>query len=176
MKGFTEGCIIHGLFHGDLHAGNLFVTPDGRIALLDFGITARMTPLERSAFLRLMLFGAMGDIPGQVAAFRDLGALPADTDIDEVIRELGLDKAPVDPTTLSQDQLISEIPRIIKALIGLGARLPKTLMLSVTNLAFLAGAIAVATSCAQRTAPAACTRRRGRRHAQQDRAAVRRHH
>jgi len=143
MKGFTEGCIIHGLFHGDLHAGNLFVTPDGRIALLDFGITARMTPLERSAFLRLMLFGAMGDIPGQVAAFRDLGALPADTDIDEVIRELGLDKAPVDPTTLSQDQLISEIQRIIKALMGMGARLPKILMLYVKNLVFLDGAIAV---------------------------------
>lgn len=34
MKGFTEGCIVHGIFHGDLHAGNLFVTPDGRIALL----------------------------------------------------------------------------------------------------------------------------------------------
>ncbi|HPU40591.1 MAG TPA: AarF/ABC1/UbiB kinase family protein, partial [Microthrixaceae bacterium] len=114
-----------------------------RIALLDFGITARMTPLERSAFLRLMLFGAMGDIPGQIAAFRDLGALPADTDIDEVIRELGLDKAPVDPTTLSQDQLVSEIQRIIKALMGMGARLPKILMLYVKNLVFLDGAIAV---------------------------------
>ncbi len=143
MKGFTEGCIICGLFHGDLHAGNLFVTPDGRIALLDFGITARMTPLERSAFLRLMLYGAMGDIPGQIAAFRDLGALPADTDIDEVISELGLDKAPVDPTTLSQDQLVSEIQRIIKALMGMGARLPKILMLYVKNLVFLDGAIAV---------------------------------
>ena len=143
MKGFTEGCIVHGIFHGDLHAGNLFVTPDGRIALLDFGITARMTPLQRSAFLRMILYGAMGDIPGQIAAFRDLGALPADTDIDEVIRELGLDKAPVDPTTLSQDQLVGEIQRIIKALMGMGARLPKILMLYVKNLVFLDGAIAV---------------------------------
>ena len=25
MKGFTEGCIVHGIFHGDLHGGNLFV-------------------------------------------------------------------------------------------------------------------------------------------------------
>ena len=143
MKGFTEGCIVHGIFHGDLHAGNLFVTPDGRIALLDFGITARMTPLQRSAFLRMMLYGAMGDIPGQVTAFRDLGALPPDTDIDEVIRELGLDKAPVDPTTLDQEQLVSEIQRIIKALMGMGARLPKILMLYVKNLVFLDGAIAV---------------------------------
>ncbi len=142
MTGFTEGCIVHGLFHGDLHGGNLMVLDDGRIALLDFGITARMTPLQRSAFLRLMLCGAMGDIPGQIGAFRDLGALPADTDIDEVIRELGLDQAPVDPTTLDQDELLGEIQRIIKALMGMGARLPKILMLYVKNLVFLDGAIA----------------------------------
>jgi ubiquinone biosynthesis protein len=143
MKGFTEGCIVYGIFHGDLHAGNLFVTEEGRIALMDFGITARMTPLQRSAFLRLMLFGAMGNIPGQIEAFRDLGALPADTDIDEVIRELGLDRAPVDPTTLDQEELLGEIQRIIKALMGMGARLPKILMLYVKNLVFLDGAISM---------------------------------
>ncbi|MCP4434188.1 MAG: AarF/ABC1/UbiB kinase family protein [Actinomycetia bacterium] len=143
VMGFTEGCMVHGIFHGDLHAGNLFVTPDSRIALMDFGITARMTPLERNAFMRLMLTGAMGDIPGQIAAFRDLGALPADTDIDDVMRELGLDKAPVDPTSLSQEELLAEIQRIIKALLAMGARLPKILMLYVKNLVFLDGAISL---------------------------------
>lgn len=143
VVGFTEGCMVHGIFHGDLHAGNLFVTPDGRIALMDFGITARMTDLERGAFLRMMLSGAVGDIPGQIAAFRDLGALPADTDIDDVMRELGLDRAPVDPTTLSQEELLGEIQRIIKALLAMGARLPKILMLYVKNLVFLDGAISM---------------------------------
>src|SRR5262245_9427920 len=33
MIGFIEGAIIHGIFHGDLHGGNLFVLPDGRTAL-----------------------------------------------------------------------------------------------------------------------------------------------
>jgi ubiquinone biosynthesis protein len=142
VKGFTEGCMVHGIFHGDLHAGNLFVTPQGRIALMDFGITARMTPLERSAFLRMMLGGATGDVRTQIEAFRDLGALPADTDVDDVMRELGRDRAPVDPTTLSQDELLAEIQRIIKALLAMGARLPKVLMLYVKNLVFLDGAIA----------------------------------
>lgn len=142
MRGFTEGCMVHGIFHGDLHGGNLFIQPDGRIALLDFGITARMTDLERNAFLRLTFTAATGDIPGQLAALRDLGALPADTDIDDVIRELRLDQAPVDPTKLSQEQLVGELQRIIKALLGMGARLPKILMLYVKNLVFLDGAIA----------------------------------
>ena len=25
MIGFLEGCMMHGIFHGDLHGGNLFV-------------------------------------------------------------------------------------------------------------------------------------------------------
>lgn len=143
VMGFTEGCLVHGIFHGDLHAGNLFVTPEGRIALMDFGITARLTALERSAFLRLMMAGAVGDVRTQIEAFRDLGALPADTDIDDVMRELGLDRAPVDPSGLSQEELLGEIQRIVKALLAMGARLPKILMLYVKNMVFLNGAIAL---------------------------------
>ena len=52
---FLEGAMIYGVFHGDLHAGNLFVLPDGRVALLDFGMTGRMTPKQRQAFMRLMV-------------------------------------------------------------------------------------------------------------------------
>jgi ubiquinone biosynthesis protein len=62
--------------------------------------------------------------------------------VDDVIRTLGLDQAPVDPTTLDQDQLVGEIQRIIKELLAMGARLPKILMLYVKNLVFLDGAIA----------------------------------
>lgn len=142
MRGFTEGCLIWGIFHGDLHGGNLMVLPDGRIGLLDHGITARMTPLERSALLRLMMNGATGDVMGQLAAFRDLGALPPDVPLREIVKELGLDKAPIDPTTLEQQELVDEIQRIIKALLAYGARLPKILMLFVKNLVFLDGAIA----------------------------------
>ena len=39
---FLEGAMLYGVFHGDLHGGNLFVQPDGRTALLDFGITGRL--------------------------------------------------------------------------------------------------------------------------------------
>ena len=54
MIGFMEGAMIHGIFHGDLHGGNLFVLPDGRVALLDFGIIGRMDEPKRRAFLRLL--------------------------------------------------------------------------------------------------------------------------
>jgi ubiquinone biosynthesis protein len=142
MIGFLEGAMITGIFHGDLHGGNLLVLPDGRTGLLDFGITGRLREIERQAFLRLLVCGTMNDVPGQLRALQDLGALPPDADLDEIIVVLGLDQAPVDPTTLTPEQLTGEIQKVVKALLGTGARLPKPLMLFVKNLVFLDGAIA----------------------------------
>jgi ubiquinone biosynthesis protein len=142
MIGFIEGAILHGIFHGDLHGGNLFVMPDGRTALLDFGITGRLDETKRLAFLRLLMGGSVNDVMGQLAALRDLGALPADADLDVVFRELRLDGPVVDPTTMTGDQLVGELQQVIKALLGLGARMPKELMLFVKNMVFIDGAIA----------------------------------
>ena len=141
MISFMEGALIHGVFHGDLHGGNLFVLSDGRTALLDFGIVGRLSQARRMAFMRLMLGATTNDLRGQVAALRDLGALPMDTDIDAVIVDLKLDQ-PVDPTTLNGEELVQEVQRIVKSLLAYGAKLPKELMLYVKNMVFLDGAIA----------------------------------
>jgi ubiquinone biosynthesis protein len=142
MVGFLEGALIHGIFHGDLHGGNLFVQPDGRTALLDFGITGRLSRARRLALLRLLIAGTMNDVTGQLTAMRDLGALPHDVDMDGVVRDLGLDQPAIDPTKLDADELVAEFQRVTKALISYGARIPKELLLFVKNLVFLDGAIA----------------------------------
>lgn len=142
MIGFLEGAFLHGIFHGDLHGGNLLVMGDGRTALLDFGITGRLSEVERMAFLRMMMTATSNDIRGQVTALRDLGFLPPDADIDGVIRDLRLDGPPIDPTTLPPDELVKELQTMIKALLGYGARMPKSLMLYIKNLIFIDGAIA----------------------------------
>ena len=141
MIGFLEGAMFHGIFHGDLHGGNLLVLPDGRTGLLDFGITGRLTPPERIAFLRLVVAATMNDVLGQLGALRDLGALPGDADLEAIVAELGLDQPPVDPLSVSADELTAELQRVVKALLGYGARLPKPLMLFVKNMVFLDGAI-----------------------------------
>jgi ubiquinone biosynthesis protein len=142
MIGFMEGAMILGIFHGDLHGGNLFVLPDGRVALLDYGIVGRMDEPKRRAFLRLLIGATMNDIKGQLGALRDLGALPIDTDLDAVIRDLKLEGPPIDPTTLTPDEMIGEIQQVVKGLLAYGAKLPKELMLFIKNMVFLDGAIA----------------------------------
>jgi ubiquinone biosynthesis protein len=43
-----------GFFHADLHPGNIFVTLDGKIALVDFGIMGRLSDKDRFAVARIL--------------------------------------------------------------------------------------------------------------------------
>ena len=45
-----------GFFHADMHPGNLFLTSEGRLAAVDFGIMGRLAPKERR-FLAEILYG-----------------------------------------------------------------------------------------------------------------------
>ena len=137
-----EGALIYGVFHGDLHGGNLLVQPSGRTVLFDFGITGRLGDAQRLAFLRLLITGTAGDVKGQLAALRDLGAFPADTDIDAVYTDLELDQPVKDPTQMSSEELVLEMQELVKKLLAYGARAPKDLMLFVKNLMFLNAATA----------------------------------
>jgi ubiquinone biosynthesis protein len=47
VRVFLRQAIAEGFFHADLHQGNLFVTPDGRIAAIDFGIMGRINRQAR---------------------------------------------------------------------------------------------------------------------------------
>jgi len=141
MISFLEGAMIYGVFHGDLHGGNLSVMRDGRVALFDYGMTGRMKESQRLAFLRMMMTGAANDIRGQLEAFRDLGALDPGADLDELMRILKVDQPLRDPTKMSSDELLVEIQEVLRGLLKNGARLPKHLMLYVKNMLFIDGAI-----------------------------------
>jgi ubiquinone biosynthesis protein len=139
---FLEGALLHGVFHGDLHGGNLVVRADGTVALLDFGITGRLDERKRLAFLRLQMGATANNLVVQVEALRDLGALPSDIDVEAVIRDLGLDRPALDPSALTAEEMVDELREVTKALLGYGARLPKELMLFVKDILFLNGSMA----------------------------------
>ncbi|MEZ5226088.1 MAG: hypothetical protein R2710_05275 [Acidimicrobiales bacterium] len=101
----------------------------------------RLTQTERLAFLRMMMTATMNDVRRSGRSLRDLGAAAADTDIAAVVKDLGLDGPPLDPTKL-EPGLVAELQRVIKALLAYGARMPKSLMLYVKNLIFIDAAIA----------------------------------
>jgi predicted unusual protein kinase regulating ubiquinone biosynthesis (AarF/ABC1/UbiB family) len=49
VRGWLHGMLVHGIFHGDLHAGNLRVDTDGRVAFIDFGICGRLSDDARQS-------------------------------------------------------------------------------------------------------------------------------
>jgi ubiquinone biosynthesis protein len=50
-----------GFVHADLHPGNILVTPDGKVALLDVGLVGELDDPHRQAFARYFAAWAQGD-------------------------------------------------------------------------------------------------------------------
>lgn len=55
-QGFLANAIQNGVFHADMHEGNLIITPDGNVGLVDFGVVGRIGENERR-FLAEILWG-----------------------------------------------------------------------------------------------------------------------
>ena len=55
-RGFLAQALDHGVFHADLHEGNLFVAAPHRLTAVDFGIVGRLGPGERR-YLAEILWG-----------------------------------------------------------------------------------------------------------------------
>jgi ubiquinone biosynthesis protein len=56
VRAFLRQAVVDGFFHADLHHGNLFAMPDGRIAAIDFGIMGRIDRRAR-VWLAEILYG-----------------------------------------------------------------------------------------------------------------------
>jgi len=66
FSAYLKQFLVDGLFHADPHPGNVFLTDDDRIALLDLGMVGRVTRSFQDNLLRLML--AISEGRGEAAA------------------------------------------------------------------------------------------------------------
>ena len=66
FRAYLEQILVHGFFHADPHPGNVFVTEDYRIALLDLGMVGRIMPRLQEDLLQLLL--AISEGRGEEAA------------------------------------------------------------------------------------------------------------
>jgi predicted unusual protein kinase regulating ubiquinone biosynthesis (AarF/ABC1/UbiB family) len=66
FKAYLKQVLVDGLFHADPHPGNVFVTKDGRIALIDLGMVGHTTPAMQENLLKVLL--AVSDGNGEIAA------------------------------------------------------------------------------------------------------------
>lgn len=71
-----------GFFHSDPHPGNMFVEPDGTIALMDYGMCGSLTNTERDRLIDLVIAFVMNDAESLSTAVLQLA--PPRGHIDEV--------------------------------------------------------------------------------------------
>jgi predicted unusual protein kinase regulating ubiquinone biosynthesis (AarF/ABC1/UbiB family) len=66
FKAYLQQVLVDGLFHADPHPGNVFVTTDGRIALIDLGMVGHTGPAMQENLLKILL--AISEGNGEAAA------------------------------------------------------------------------------------------------------------
>jgi ubiquinone biosynthesis protein len=55
FRAYLKQVLVDGVFHADPHPGNVFVTSDGRIALLDLGMVGHTTPSMQEKLLKMLI-------------------------------------------------------------------------------------------------------------------------
>lgn len=81
--------ILAGVFHADPHTGNIMVTDDGRLGLLDFGSVGRLDGSLREALQRLLLGVDRSDPLAVSDALLELVPRPDEIDQQSLERDLG---------------------------------------------------------------------------------------
>ncbi len=61
FRAYLKQVLVDGIFHADPHPGNVFLTQEGRIALLDLGMVGHTAPQMQETLLKLLLAVSDGD-------------------------------------------------------------------------------------------------------------------
>ncbi|MGB7084765.1 MAG: AarF/ABC1/UbiB kinase family protein [Phormidesmis sp.] len=78
----------HGFFHADPHPGNLLVTPDGKLAYLDFGMMCEVEPYQRYGLIEAIVHMVNRDFAALAQDYVNLEFLTPDTDLSPIIPAL----------------------------------------------------------------------------------------
>jgi len=85
---FLSHALRDGLFHGDMHQGNLKVAANGDIIAYDFGIMGRIDEYTRRVYAEILYGFIRRDYRRVAEVHFEAGYVPANRDIDEFARAL----------------------------------------------------------------------------------------
>jgi predicted unusual protein kinase regulating ubiquinone biosynthesis (AarF/ABC1/UbiB family) len=138
-KVWIESVCVHGPFHGDMHAGNIWFLPDGRASFLDFGIMGELTPEYREV-IKDILYTCMidGDFTRVARAYRRVGVFPPEVGSDEELGlRLGMILGPMLQAGIGGMNLGEMLKMSIDLMDSYGAKGPRELVLIAKQLAYM---------------------------------------
>jgi ubiquinone biosynthesis protein len=138
----VEGALVHGFFHGDLHAGNMSVLPDGTFVLFDFGIVGRLTETTRTRLAAYLMAVATNDYESMVRALRSFGSVPPDVDVADMASTIQELYEPFVEAGVVTAQLGDLMDTLIRSMVRYRVRIPRELVLLTKQMLYLEGAAA----------------------------------
>ncbi|MGA9658287.1 MAG: 2-polyprenylphenol 6-hydroxylase [Asticcacaulis sp.] len=112
IRAFLSQALDHGVFHADLHEGNLFVEAPAQLIAIDFGIIGRLRPKERR-YLAEMLWGFLRRDYKRVAEVHfEAGYVPRTHNVDSFAQALRAVGEPVlgqKATEVSMGRLLTQL-------------------------------------------------------------------
>lgn len=131
--------LVDGIFHADLHAGNVLLRDDDTLALLDFGSVGRLDNVTRGALSRLMMAIRTNDAIVASDALLTVLDRPAGLDQRALERDLGALLLRFGPS----GSLGAAVPQLFATLIDHGFSVPSQVAAAFRALAALEGTIAL---------------------------------
>ncbi|HET7565126.1 MAG TPA: AarF/UbiB family protein [Gemmatimonadaceae bacterium] len=143
---YVKMMLVDGLFHADPHPGNLLVSPEGRLVLLDFGMVIRVEQETRTRLIQTIMAAVRQDVDGVIAGFYELGLL--DPEVDRgTVRDAARALMSI---AFTPDAKPQQIQRIVNEVMSTFYRWPITLP---SELVYFGRAAALAEGIAMRYEP-----------------------
>jgi ubiquinone biosynthesis protein len=101
-KAFFNQVFRDGFFHADMHPGNLFVLPDGRLAPVDFGIMGRVDHDNQLILAQILWRFLKGDYHEVARLHREAGYIPAHVSIDQFAQAIRAVGSPIVGKTMNE--------------------------------------------------------------------------
>ncbi len=89
-RSIVHQVLIDGFFHADPHAGNVLITPDGRLCFLDWGLAGHLTRRLRYALADFWMAAVEGDAERVVRIAADLAPAGARVDLRAMEKDVTL--------------------------------------------------------------------------------------
>lgn len=109
---FLRHALRDGLFHGDMHQGNLKVAANGDILAYDFGIMGYIDEYTRRVYAEILFGFIQRDYRRVAEVHFEAGYVPASQDVEEFARALRSVGEPIfgmDATRISMARLLSHL-------------------------------------------------------------------
>ena len=136
---YLKQMLVHGFFHADPHPGNIFVTREGRIAFVDFGLVGELDRNLRVRLADMFIAASRNNLDGVIDALLSMGSLQPSVERVRLRKDLGYIYEKYSAIPIKQINLKELTREILEMTYRHQVKLPPDFTLMIKTLVMLEG-------------------------------------